>query len=229
MSMDTPRRSPGTAKLVATAAAGAAVAAACFMAAGGVESPAAGQEPSAGANFTLSVAQLRINQRISSAAVRRSNESLQLLDPIRPLTNQPDKVLGWGTTNLRDGAVTGSKIGDGAVTGSKIGEGAVGPEKLSNPTFSAVVGAGGQLDRGTGVVSSSLVGPPAGQYHVLFSRDVTACAYTVSQGGISNVVSRGFASATRLEGQPTGVRVRTWTVAAVETPQNRAFHLIVQC
>lgn len=226
----------GRRNAIVAGAAGAVLATGALWVADIASGPANAQGPAiGGGGFTLSIAQLRINQRISSAAVRRSNESLQLLDPIRPVEGLPEKVLGWDTASLRDGAVTGPKIGDGSVTGPKIGDASVAPEKLSNPTFSAVVGAGGQLDRGTGVVSSTLVGPPIGQYHVIFSRDVTACAFTVSQGGISTVVSAGFASAARLANVPNGVRVRTWNAHGpnaadiAPVPTNRAFHLIVQC
>ena len=44
---------------------------------------AATNDASAQSGFTASAEQLRTNQRISIAAVRRSNESLSLLDPIR--------------------------------------------------------------------------------------------------------------------------------------------------
>ena len=40
-------------------------------------------EASAQSGFTVSAEQLRINQRISQAAVNRSNEALNLLDPVR--------------------------------------------------------------------------------------------------------------------------------------------------
>ncbi len=61
---------------------------------------AATQEASAQASkFRVSAEQLRINQRISQAAVRRSNESLNLLGPVRDRTATAprDTAPGWGT------------------------------------------------------------------------------------------------------------------------------------
>src|SRR5690606_8972447 len=85
---------------IAAGAAGAALALGALWASGEITSPATAQElPAAGkGNITLSVAQLRINQRISQAAVRRSNESLNLLDPLRGTG-----LKGWRTDDLRDG------------------------------------------------------------------------------------------------------------------------------
>ena len=75
---------------------------------------------------TFSREQLVINQRISQAAVRRSNESLGLLDAIRPVAGQPAKVLGWPTQSIRDGAITGSKLADRSVSADKLAPGTAG-------------------------------------------------------------------------------------------------------
>jgi hypothetical protein len=72
------------------------------------------------AEFTVSASQLRINQRISQAAVRRSNEALGLLGPVRPAESTDRKPVnpfasvargsGWPAAALADGAVTSTKL-----------------------------------------------------------------------------------------------------------------------
>jgi hypothetical protein len=59
--------------------------------------------------ISVTPTQLLINQRISQAAVRRSNESLQLLDPVRK-SGPSDTAPGWGTAQIADGAVTAAKL-----------------------------------------------------------------------------------------------------------------------
>ncbi len=176
---------------VAAGAAGAALALGALWASGQITSPAGAQDPpSAGGNpVTLSVAQLRINQRISQAAVRRSNESLELLDPIRPLTNQPTKILGWKTANLADGAVTGPKIADDAVTGPKVADGSIGETDLTTdiqnrmPMWATVNGAGA-LQRQRGATAATRFG--TGRYRVTFGRAVNECSFT-------GTINAGFA------------------------------------
>lgn len=70
---------------------------------------------SAGGAFTLSINQLKINQRISSAAVRRSNEALRRLDALQP-----------------GGAVAGSP-GPQGPTGPAGPAGPAGPEGPAGP------------------------------------------------------------------------------------------------
>ena len=170
---------------IAAGAAGAALALGALWASWEFTSPANAQDPpTAGqGGVTLSVGQLRINQRISQAAVRRSNESLTLLDPIRPLTNQPTKVLGWKTANLADAAVTGPKlaansvgtpnIADAAVTGPKLAAGSVGTTTLTTeladqlPMWALVNPAGG-LVRQRGATNAQNLA--AGVYRVTFGR-----------------------------------------------------------
>jgi hypothetical protein len=97
---------------------------------------------------------------------------------------------------------------------------------MANPTLAAVVSAAGTLDRGTGAVSVAPL-PAGGEYAVTFERDVSRCAYVVTQGGTTFATSIGFASAVRRNGDPAGVYVRTYDQTG--TAVNRAFHLIVQC
>src|SRR5262245_12899496 len=74
-------------------------------------------------------AQLLINQRISQAGVRRSNEALNLLLPIRPATGN---TTGWATANILNGAITNAKLGTNAVSSSKIADAAVGTSEIAN-------------------------------------------------------------------------------------------------
>ena len=156
---------------------------------------AATEDASAQANFRVSPEQLRINQRISQAAVRRSNESLQLLDPIRRVQNQPQKVLGWRTQDLRDNAVTSGKLAE--------------PLREGQPRWAVIAAGSGALTRAKGATSSAKLATP-GFYTVTFDRDVTACSIqaTIADGGTA-VTPVGQVSAWRSPTAPTTVTVRT--------------------
>jgi len=131
------------------------------------------QDASAQGGFAATAEQLRTNQRISIAAVRRSNEALNLLDPIRRQPKLPQKVLGWRTQDLRDGAVSTAKIANGAVSEAKLASSAAG--RL--PAW-AVVGANGALARSSGGITSQRTGE--GAYRVDFNRNVGQCAWTAT-------------------------------------------------
>ena len=64
--------------------------------------------------------------------MRRSNEALALLDPIRPRPAQPGRVLGWRTEDLREAAVATDTIADAAVTTGKLADQAVTTDKLAD-------------------------------------------------------------------------------------------------
>ena len=125
------------------------------------------EDASAQGGFRVSAEQLRINQRISQAAVRRSNESLQLLDPIRRRQNQPARVLGWRTQDLRDSAITTAKLNDSAittaklandsVTNEKLGPNAVTGAKIAGGTITAANIENGQVVKGNGSLLSARV------------------------------------------------------------------------
>ncbi len=98
--------------------------------------------------------QLLINQRISQAAVRRSNSALNYLAPVRttqsdaantgrngvtPLSRVTGAGKGWTTAQIADGAITAPKVANGAVTSAKLAGGAVGSAQLSS-AVQAVVG-----------------------------------------------------------------------------------------
>lgn len=198
-----------------------------------------------GSQVRLSAEQLRINQRISQAAVRRSNESLQLLDPIRALPNQPQKVLGWRTGDLRDGAVTAPKIGAAAVTtdklapaavgGEQIGDRAITPAKLSDdlregqPRWAVVQAGSAQLVRNSGATAAAKL-PEDGRYTVTFDRDITSCALqaTLAPTDTAPLLTPGFITAWPVAGEPTRVAVQT--AGADGTPvDSLPFHVTVLC
>ena len=134
---------------------------------------AATEDASAQGGFAVTAEQLRTNQRVSIAAVRRSNESLQLLDPIRRQPKLPQKVIGWRSQDLRDGSVTGAKIVNGAVSDAKLSSSLSG--RL--PAW-AVVGANGALARSSGGITSQRTGE--GAYRVDLNRNVGQCAWTAT-------------------------------------------------
>ena len=176
-----------------------AVAAAAGGAAVMVVSGASGHTSSQQSNLNE---QLLINQRISQAAVRRSNTALNYMGVIRtdaldneyginksnpkgvtPLNRVSGAGQGWQTPQLRDGQVTASKVADGAIT----------PSKLSNKYYSAYVNSAGALERATpgitGVTKSS-----DGIRTVSTNFDASACAATASVATAG--AQRGIAMAT---------------------------------
>ena len=174
-------------------------------------------------SFSVTPGQLQINQRISQAAVRRSNESLNLLDPVRKSGAQDDAP-GWGTTQIRDGAVTNAKLANGTVAS----------EKLANPTYWAVVNADGTLARGNGATASAKVTADAGAYKVTFGRNIATCAYTATVGGSSTATPPiGIASVYQNpDPANNAVSVRTYadlTGDPVTGGADRGFHLTVSC
>ena len=183
--------------------------------------------------FAVSAEQLRINQRISQAAVRRSNESLDLLDPIRK-SGASDDAPGWATAQIRNSAVTTAKVADGAVTTPKIAAGAVSSDKLAHPVWSAVVNADGTLARGNGATASAKVTADAGAYKVTFAADISACTYTATVGGTGTTTPPIGVATTYLnpDTAKTAVTVRTYadlTADPVTGGADRAFHLTVSC
>jgi hypothetical protein len=99
----------------------AAAACGVVLGLGGIVGVHAATEPAdAQGGFRVTPGQLQINQKISQAAVRRSNEALGLLSPVRPKDStdkkpvnpfaSPARGSGWPTSAFGDGAVTASKL-----------------------------------------------------------------------------------------------------------------------
>ncbi|MGD9571969.1 MAG: hypothetical protein AB7V62_08805 [Thermoleophilia bacterium] len=178
----------------------------------------AGDTASAQSRVTVSAEQLKINQRISQAAVRRSNESLDLLDPIRK-SGAADDAPGWGTTQIRDGAVTSAKL-DTAV-------------REAQPRWAVVAPTTGALVRGKGATTSAKLAT-TGFYTVTFDRDVRACAIQATIAAADSTVTPvGQVSAWSTPNTPNTVTVRT----AADDPMsgipadvnNLPFHVTVVC
>jgi hypothetical protein len=172
-------------------------------------------ESAQAAKFTVSAEQLRINQRISQAAVRRSNESLDLLDPIRRLPKVPNKVLGWRTQDLRDDAVTSAKLS--------------GPVREGQPRWAVVAAGASTLSRAKGATAAAKL-PDLGLYTVTFERDVSACALqaTIADPGTTPLAAGGEVNAWRSATDPKVVTVRTGDSTGAAT-NALPFHLTVFC
>ena len=128
-----------------------------------------------GAAATSTSEQLMINQKISQAAVRRSNSALNYLAPIRTTTTDAANTGANGVTPLSK--VTGSGLG---WTTAQIANAAVTPAKLSNPSYFAVVSSIGAMQRATSgvTVTSALTGTST--YTVTFPSNVSLCAPVVT-------------------------------------------------
>lgn len=170
-------------------------------------------EASAQSGFTVSAEQLRINQRISQAAVNRSNEALNLLDPVRK-SGPTDTAPGWGTTQIADNAVTRTKLD------STLREG--------QPRWAVVAATTGNLVRGKNAVSAAKLADP-GLYTVTFDRDISACAMeaTIGDGG-TDPAPLGEISVWRSATDPKVATVHTGSSAGADA-NNLPFHLTVLC
>jgi hypothetical protein len=145
-----------------------------------------------------------------------------------------------GSAQIRRSAVSSSEIKHGAVhladlagttTGSLHGppgpQGALGPAGATGApavSFFATVSGAGQLVRGTATSSGhSAVG--SGSYTVTFPRDVSACGYTATLGGIDPSDQPPGHATVRGDGANVGVQLYDATGSTVD----RSFHLIVVC
>lgn len=166
------------------------------------------------AAISVTPAQLKINQRISQAAVRRSNESLDLLDPIRK-SGVSDDAPGWGTTQIRNGAVTTSKLN------TTLREG--------QPRWAVVAATTGALTRAKGASAAAKLADP-GLYAVTFDRDVSACALqaTIGDGGTTPLTTGGEVGVWRSATDPKVVTVRT-ALSDGTAANTLPFHLTVLC
>ena len=114
--------------------------------------------------FSVTPGQLQINQRISQAAVRRSNRSLNYLAPIRTTTTDgaddgrsgvaalsrvPGSGQGWTTAQIAGGAITGAKIAADAVGSAQIADGAVGRQQLTTEVRNQLDAAVSSADAST--------------------------------------------------------------------------------
>lgn len=169
------------------------------------------------AAISVTPAQLQINQRISQAAVRRSNESLDLLDPIRK-SGASDDAPGWGTTQIRDGAVTSAKL-DTAV-------------REGQPRWAVVAATTGALTRAKGASASAKLADP-GIYSVTFDRDVSQCSLqaTIGDGGttVPPLQDAEQVAVWRSSTDPKTVTVRTASGVPAAPVNTLPFQVAVLC
>ena len=156
--------------------------------------PAGAQE-----EFTVTAAQLRINQRISQAGVRRSNDALKRVEALEARAGSDETPEGPPLVLTFFAPISGT----------------------STPQPAA---PGGSTPAAVGVVGTEF--PETGLARVIFSRPVNTCAFGATvvdeQGGQISATSR---SATAPGNRAVDVRTR----ASDGTPQPRSFHLTVFC
>jgi hypothetical protein len=196
----------------------------------------------------LSAEQLLINQRISQAGVRRANEALGLLQPVRPAEG---KSTGWPTAGVADGAITAPKIARGAVGPGKIAAEAVGPtqlshelqEQLAGPPFAAlnadgtiqsVPGGGLRMSR---VMEFGTGRRGVGSYIVQFAADTRACPLIATleltaavDGDAGEIAVKEIGGVGVINGELQFFsKVAVQTRASDGTPADRSFHVAAMC
>jgi hypothetical protein len=181
--------------------------------------------------------QLLINQRISQAAVLRSNEGLRLLDPLRGTAPR-----GWPTGTIGNLAVTEPKLAVNAVTSPKIRDATVTGADLADGTVASadlapdvrdrlplwVIGtSAGTLVRQNAGGTAQVAPLDPGRYRVTFTRDVSACAWTATVSNVEpGLPPVGFVRV----GRDADVKqLIVGTTDADGAPANRPFHLVVTC
>ncbi len=170
--------------------------------------------------------QLVINQKISQAAVLRSNQSLNYLAPIRTTTTDAANTGKAGVTRLS--SVVGSGLGwttaqiaNGAVTTAQIANGAVTNAKLANPIYVAQTTATGAISTLTPGVTAVLA--PAGVNTLTFPVSVAACTFATTIGG----AIPGFVTVSPIAGTAAAVTVQTFSAAGILT--TLPVHIIAYC
>ena len=142
--------------------------------------------------FTVTPAQLQINQKISSAAVRRSNRSLNYLAPIRTQASDAadDGSKGVKALSTIPGAGQGwtsGQIANGAITEPKLA--AAVQARLQTVYRAAVFNTPGQEPalepQSEGVTAlARTTGLPAGGFDITFAQSIEGCTWT---GSVSTV------------------------------------------
>lgn len=196
-----------------------------------------GSGTAANENANTTGQQLLINQRISQAAVKRSNQSLNYLAPIRttasdaantgangvtPLSRVTGAGLGWTTAQIASQAITTAKIANGAVTNTQ----------LANPVYKAVINGATPAVVSSNVTNTAVArvtGAPAGRYTVTFpSTNVSACTFsTALQGSSGDPASAGFVTLAPVAGNTSAINVTSWSVIGMLA--DRTVHITANC
>jgi hypothetical protein len=148
--------------------------------------------------------------------------------------------------SIRNNTVTGKDIRNRSLTGNEVrgnrlGGGAIKESSLATVPIAALAGSAAGVDlwavvNGDGVLvrgKGQGAGDPAsrlggGIYDAVFNRDVRACSYQATLGGVgTGGPPRGQVSVTSHPTNVNGVRVRTEDDAG--TPADKSFHLAVFC
>ncbi len=191
--------------------------------------------------------QLQINQKISQAAVIRSNQSLNYLAPIRTTTTDAVNTgkagvtrlssvvgsgLGWTTAQIANGAVTTAKIATGAVATAQIASGAVTNAKLANPIYVAQITGPGTISTLTPGVTAVQAGVSGNVLTFTVPVGVVACTFAATIAG----ATPGFVtvSPSPITGTAATVTVETFSasVTAFNTPAAALalpVHIIAYC
>lgn len=208
--------------------------------AGGFAVDGALDDAEAQSGFSVTPAQLQTNQRISQAAVRRSNRALNYLAPIRtaasdaadngrdgvdPLASVPGAGAGWGSGQIADGAITPAKVSPAIES------------RLQTVYRAAVFNTPGQdpaLESQSEGVSALARTPalPAGAFDITFAQSIEGCTWTGSVSTVrGSAVTPVFAPfvvwPTRLgENQ---LRVFTFNASGAGTLADAPFVVTVHC
>jgi hypothetical protein len=178
-----------------------------ITAAVGVSTQTAGAQ----ANFTVSPEQLKINQNISSAAVKRSNRSLNYLAPIR--TTQTDKADDGSDGVMPLSTLPGS--GEGWVV-RQLARGQKQYWANVNPTTGDVIASSGPSSGPAAFIGSR---SGVGNYVVDFrTPNVSVCSWAASPYFPAPPGQPYFATTTGVAGQSSMVRVLVFQPQAAALP-----------
>ena len=186
-----------------------------------------GSGTAASENGTTSSQQLLINQRISQAAVKRSNQSLNYLAPIRTTASDAANTGANGVTPLSK--VAGS--GQGWTT-AQIANQAITPAKLSNPSWFAYINFAGTVTSSTTGLTVTVAKSGTSTYTVTFPSNVSACAPQATVQTFSDPATTAGTATVAPGAQNTQWVVTTYATtlpngAIAQTPAS--FWLNLQC
>lgn len=135
---------------------------------------------------------------------------------------------GTKTISCDDGTMVIVSDGTDGVDGVAGMDGMDGMDGADAPVtvlWAVVNGADGTIARSFATTSSARFS--AGNYEVIFDRDVTGCAYVATVGNPGAGVTSGYADLAARSGNPNGVFVETRDTAGALADRN--FHLQVAC